>query len=125
MSIIEADSYGRYFTGKPPKKRKKRIKTDYGLGSIYDDRGNRISVTTARKLFRQGETIEIPNASAGSFKTVLEMLGFNRKKIEVEDWSSSAGDWTFIIHMNKKYWIYVNQENRYPYHGFRYAMGEY
>lgn len=93
------------------------IRQQKTLGIFYDDRGNEIGITKARQLFRQGETVEVPNAGAGSFREVLKQLGY--KKVDVYDWTSSAGDWTFRIRRH-----YVSQENRYPYHGFRYGLCE-
>lgn len=90
----------------------------YGnIGKFYDDKGNEISRTEARVLFKEGKIIEVPNAGAGSFREVFNKLGY--KKVDVYEWGSSAGDWTFIL--NGKY---ACQENRYPYHGFRYGLCE-
>jgi len=86
-----------------------------GIGKFYDDKGNEITLTEARRVFREGKTVEVPNAGAGSYREVLKLLGY--KKVEVEDWTSSAGDWTFRIRGR-----FVCQENRYPYHGFRYGL---
>ncbi len=87
------------------------------LGTFYDNNGNKITIKEARQLFRQGEIVEVPNAGAGSFREVLKHLGY--KKVDVYDWCSSAGDWTFRIRG-----YYVCQENRYPYFGFRYSLCE-
>jgi hypothetical protein len=87
------------------------------LGKFYDGKGNEIKISQARKIFRQGEIVEVPNAGAGSFREVLKMLGY--KKIDVYEWCSSAGDWTFKIKGH-----FVCQENRYPYFGFRYSLCE-
>jgi len=91
------------------------IKQGKTLGTFYDNKGNEITTKEARQLFRQGETVEVPNAGAGSFREVLKLLGY--KKVDVYEWCSSAGDWTFRIRGH-----YVCQENRYPYHGFRYGL---
>lgn len=85
------------------------------LGKFYDDKGNEISVRQARKIFRQGKIVEVPNAGAGSFREVLKMLGY--KKVNVFECGSSAGNWTFRVRGH-----YVAQENRYPYFGFRYGF---
>jgi hypothetical protein len=84
-------------------------------GQFYDDSGNRLSDTAARKAFRAGEAIEVPNAGAGSFREVLVRLGYQR--VEVEDWCSSAGDWTFTVRRG-----IVSQDNRYPNYGFCYRL---
>lgn len=91
----------------------------HGLGKLYADGGEVVSVTKAKRLFRDGKSIEIPNAGAGSYNKVLAMLGY--KRVEVVDWTSSAGDWTLAIRTADG-WKPVSQENRHPYHGFRYAL---
>ncbi len=93
------------------------IKQGKTLGTFYDNKGNEITIKKARQLFRQGETVEVPNAGAGSFREVLKRLGY--KKVDVYEWCSSAGDWTFRIKGH-----YVSQENRYPYHGFKYGLAQ-
>ena len=86
-----------------------------GIGKFYNNKGNAITIKEARQLFRHGEMIEVPNAGAGSYREVFNLLGF--KKVDVYDWTSSAGDWTFKIRGK-----FVCQENRYPYFGFRYGL---
>lgn len=46
-------------------------------------------------LFREGETIDFPNAIASDYNVVLDRLGFT--KVTVDDWTSSAGDWTCFV----------------------------
>lgn len=87
-------------------------------GQLYDNNGERISDAKARQLFREGEIVEAPNAGAGSYKFILARLGF--KNVNVEDWTSSAGDWCFKVKTG-----YVFQENRYPYHGFAYSFQKF
>jgi hypothetical protein len=77
-------------------------------------KGVQISDREARRHFRQGSEIAVPNAGAGSYHAVLERLGF--PAVEVEDHTSSAGDWTFTVPSGL-----VFQRNRYPYHGFSYT----
>ena len=89
----------------------------HGIGQFYDCIGLEVSRKKARILFRQGEVIEVPNAGAGSFREVLKELGY--KKVDVYEWGSSAGDWTFKIKGG-----FVSQENRYPRFGFRYGLCE-
>src|ERR1035437_5862714 len=84
-------------------------------GQFYDGDGDKVSDAKARKLFRKGELIEAPNAGAGSYDAILARLGY--KTVEVEDWTSSAGDWTFAVKGG-----YVSQLNRYPFHGFKYML---
>jgi hypothetical protein len=82
---------------------------------LWDGEGNKISDSKARKLFRSGKIVEDPNAGAGSYTDFLSRMGF--KKVSVLNWSSSAGDWQFKVSTGV-----VSQENRYPYHGFRYSL---
>ena len=42
----------------------------------------------------------------------------NYKEVEVLNWSSSAGDWQFLVSKNGKVWYILNQENNYPRSGF-------
>lgn len=83
-------------------------------GQFYDGNGDKISDTAARRLFRAGEVVEVPNAGAGSYDAVCARLGFT--DVKVEDWSSSAGDWCFRVRSGL-----VFQENRYPNFGFKYT----
>ena len=59
------------------------IRQSKTLGTFYDNKGNEITIKEARQLFRQGETVEVPNAGAGSFREVLRQLGY--KKVDVYD----------------------------------------
>lgn len=86
-------------------------------GPFYDSSGEKISDAKARRIVRDGGTVELPNAGSGLYKVVVERLGF--KKIEVENWTSSAGDWCFKLHGGRFMW----QNNRYPCRGFSYCIG--
>ena len=86
-------------------------------GQFYDGRGEKISDTAARRLIREGEAVEAPNAGAGSYRAVARRLGY--RKIEVENWTSSAGDWQFLLHGG----LFLFQNNRYPLSGFAYSVG--
>lgn len=44
--------------------------------------------------------------------------------IEVVDWSSSAGDWTFIVSKDGHEWRLSYQENNYPGPGFSHYLGD-
>jgi hypothetical protein len=81
--------------------------------STHNGEGRKVSDSEARRLFREGNEIEAPNAGAGSYITILERLGFTA--VEVEDHTSSAGDWTFKVPSGL-----VFQRNRYPHCGFAY-----
>ena len=84
-------------------------------GQFYDNSGEKISDTKARRLFREGGSIEAPNAGSGSYRAVLARLGFS--SVKVEDWTSSAGDWVLAVRGGL-----VFQSNRYPRHGFLYSL---
>ena len=86
-------------------------------GRFYSSNGEEISDTAARRAVREGEPVELPNASAGSYKEVARRLGF--KKIEVEDWTSSSGDWCFKLKGGR----FMYQTNLWPSRGFSYSIG--
>ena len=86
---------------------------------LYDEEGDKITLEQAAALIRDNQIIEIPAAGAGSFKEIFTALGF--EDVEVIDWTSSAGDWSFGV-KNEYAWFAAWQENRYPYHGFRYSI---
>lgn len=86
-------------------------------GPFYDDSGEKISDAKARRIIREGGTVEAPNAGSGSYRAVARRLGFST--IEVENWTSSAGDWCFKLHGGRFMW----QNNRYPCRGFSYCIG--
>ena len=80
---------------------------------LYDADGEKLSLTKAKKLFRQGVTISDPNRHGA--ETILNHLGYTDVKV-FED-SSSAGDWIFKIRGG-----YAFQYNRHPYYGFDYWL---
>lgn len=82
--------------------------------SLYDGNGNKVPDTKARELVRNGEAVHDPNGQG--YRTIANRLGFT--KLEVEDWTSSAGDWTFRIRGG-----FLFQTNRYPLVGFSYTIG--
>jgi len=84
---------------------------------FYSHDGSELSDTAARRAVRDGESVGLPNASAGSYREVARRLGF--KKIEVEDQTSSAGDWCLKLRGGRFMW----QTNQWPYSGFRYVIG--
>ncbi len=92
----------------------------HGIGQFYDDQGNLLTREEAQDVFLNG-FVEVPNAGAGSYETVLTALGY--EEVRVIEWCSSAGDWTFAARDDDS-WYIVSQENRYPYHGFRYCRSE-
>lgn len=83
---------------------------------FFDDAGQPVNLVTARRLVRAGSSVSVPDAGGGSWREVARLLGFN--KIEVEDWTSSAGDWVFAIRGRRL----LFQSNRYPSRGFAYSI---
>lgn len=54
---------------------------------------------------------------AGDFREWAKQQGY--PFCEVFDWTSSAGDWTFIVSEDGNIWYPMCQENAYPTPGFR------
>lgn len=104
----------------------------FGLGKYYGgarNNGGRVtpggeeidSKEDAYDLLRDGVSIEVPNAGAGSYREFFESLGFT--KVEPWETCSSAGDWTFAVKDGEHGdWYPAFQSNRYPYHGFEYSV---
>jgi len=59
---------------------------------------------------------------AHSYKDYARQNGY--KHVEVLNWSSSAGDWQFLISKNRRQWRILFQENNYPRPGFTHSIGE-
>lgn len=49
---------------------------------------------------------------AGGYRQFAEENGY--PYCSVIDWTSSAGDWTFIVSRDGKEWVFMSQENNYP-----------
>lgn len=71
-------------------------------------------------LVDEEETLEVPAAGAGSYNELAALLGLG--KLEAYETSSSAGDWQFRL--LEKPGVFLQQENRHPYAGFRYCLFE-
>lgn len=87
----------------------------------YNEEGEKITLKQASELLQTNQLIEIPAAGSGNYREVFTSLGF--EEVEVIDWTSSAGDWTFGV-KNENGWYMAVQENRYPYHGFKYMISD-
>ena len=59
---------------------------------------------------------------AGDYRAVAQSLGFER--CEVYDWTSSAGDWTFLVSEDGFCWRIMSQTNRWPLCGFEYHIDD-
>lgn len=92
-----------------------------GIGQFYLSGGHAVEADTAYAALRHGSSVEVPNAGAGSYRAVLSAMGFT----DVESWdtTSSAGDWSFIVHDGEGgFWYPGFQQNLYPRHGFIYNI---
>ena len=87
----------------------------------YDEDGNKVTQEQAAELLKNSKLVEIPSAGAGNYSGIFTSLGF--EEVEVIDWTSSAGDWTFGV-KNEDGWFMAFQENRYPYYGFKYSVSQ-
>ena len=90
-----------------------------GKITYYKEGGEKITPKQAVYLLKNNKLIEVPSAGAGSYKEIFTSLGF--EEVKVIDWTSSAGDWAFGV-KNDIGWFLAFQENRYPYHGFKYSI---
>ena len=95
------------------------IKQNGKLGKFFDKRGIDMPIEEARAVLLMGEPVEVPNAGAGSYQEFFKAMGFD--DVKVVDWTSSAGDWCFGVKHGKR-WYFSGQENRWPYHGFKYSV---
>jgi len=59
---------------------------------------------------------------AGDFRKWAEEQGY--PFCEVFDWTSSAGDWAFVVSRDGHTWYPMFQENAYPSPGFRRSVDE-
>lgn len=57
---------------------------------------------------------------AGSYRQVFRQMGYPH--LAVMDWTSSAGDWWFLVSKDGKTWYNASQENRWPDLGFEYNV---
>ena len=53
---------------------------------------------------------------AGDYRAWAKEQGYDY--CEVYDWTSSAGDWTFVVSKNGYVWYLMSQDNNYPRSGF-------
>lgn len=58
---------------------------------------------------------------AGDYRDAALERGYPH--LIVWDWTSSAGDWCFLVSTDRKRWYWFSQENNYPRPGFTYTIG--
>ena len=61
-------------------------------------------------------------AGANGYRDWARERGYN--KVEVYDWTSSAGDWVFLVSRDGFEWRLLFQTNNWPRAGFSYALSE-
>ena len=59
---------------------------------------------------------------AGGYTQFAKKHGYTH--IEVLDWSSSAGDWSFLVSKDSQEWRVLSQTNNYPRRGFSYEISD-
>jgi len=59
---------------------------------------------------------------AGDFRAVFEAKGYPH--LEILNWTSSAGDWEFLISKDGEIWHIAGQTNRWPRSGFEYWIDD-
>ena len=59
---------------------------------------------------------------AHGYREYAKSLGY--KHIEVFDWTSSAGNWQFLVSKDGQEWFMLEQTNNWPRPGFSYAISE-
>lgn len=59
---------------------------------------------------------------AGDFRNWARLQGF--PYLEIFDWTSSAGDWTFLVSRDNRTWYPMFQENNFPLAGFSRSINE-
>lgn len=101
----------------------------HGIGQFYagpinsngmtSESGSPLTTEQAKDYLWSLGQVAVPNAGAGSYRQVFADLGF--PTVKVWDWTSSAGDWTFLV-FDGENWFIAWQENRYPRAGFNYSI---
>jgi len=59
---------------------------------------------------------------AGNYRQEFLKRGY--PYLKVLDWTSSAGDWSFMVSKDEIHWFCAWQENRFPKRGFNYGINE-
>ena len=79
-------------------------------------------IQTSPKAFHQCGSSATGCRGVSNYLSYAESLGF--KFLEVLDWSSSAGDWQFLVSKDGHQWQILSQNNNWPRPGFTYFLDE-
>ncbi len=90
-----------------------------GYGKLYAHGGAELTHEAAYYELRNNKQVEVPNAGSQTFRQFFKEVGYD--EVDVLEWSSSAGDWSFMVRDGDG-WFAAFQTNRYPYHGFAYSV---
>jgi hypothetical protein len=75
-----------------------------------------IKMLTLEMIVDSGICDDIACDGAGDFLKYAKKQGY--PYCAVLDWSSSAGNWSFVVSMEGDYWQVMYQENNFPRRGF-------
>lgn len=73
---------------------------------------------TSNEFVTSKEVVEQATGCHGVGGYVEFAQGLGYTHIEVLNWTSSAGDWTFLVSKDGREWHVLWQENNYPRQGF-------
>jgi hypothetical protein len=65
---------------------------------------------------------QMTGCNASGYREAARKMGFDR--VEVLNWTSSAGDWQFLVSKDGEIWQVLSQENNWPRAGFSYYLGD-
>jgi hypothetical protein len=106
---------------------------NHAYPGVYDDRLSYVvrrfkheglvrKSMTVESWKRSPLTEEEANAEAKDYQDFAHLLGYTH--IKTLDWTSSAGDWSFIVSKDGEAWDILFQENQFPAsHGFKWYFG--
>ena len=92
-----------------------------GLGKYYADEHTILTPEQAYDRLRDGKSVEVPNAGAGSYQEFFKSVGLT--EIDTFECCASSGDWSFTVQDQEGEWWYAAfQNNRHPGYGFKYSV---
>lgn len=80
------------------------------------------AVTRVQRVIHDMEIQATGCRAVGDYRQFAKQHGF--KHIEVANWASSAGDWTFIVSKDGHEWQLLQQTNNFPSPGFSYYLSD-